>query len=237
MGNVFITGVSSGLGKAFADYYLTEGETVFGLSRRKPEALMGNEKFSFQPVDLAKLGAIPKCLDRLLPAEPLELVILNAGIIGTFGDLSELPLAEAKHVEDVNLWANKVIFDYLISRKFTVGQVVAISSGASVKGMRGWSAYGISKAALNMLVKLYAHEMPATHLCSMAPGIIETDMQDYLCGLEPGDDYEVIGSLKSARENGYMPSPPVVAAKIAGSFAKIRETATSGAYVDIRELS
>lgn len=236
MKSVFITGVSSGLGKAFAEYYLQEGWQVKGISRRTPESLVGHGNFSFHATDLAKLETIPAVLDTLLGTDSLDLVILNAGIIGTFGDLAEISIQEAKQVEDVNLWANKAIFDHFIAAKTVIGQIVAISSGASVKAMRGWSAYGISKAALNMLVKLYAHEMPETHLCALAPGIIETDMQEYLCGMDKSEGYAILDTLKSARAKGYMPQPAAAALKIAEGFAKIRETVKSGDYVDIREL-
>lgn len=38
--NIFITGVSSGLGEALASHYLQQGFSVYGLSRRIPENLL-----------------------------------------------------------------------------------------------------------------------------------------------------------------------------------------------------
>lgn len=235
-GNVLITGVSKGLGNAMARLLLERENTVFGLSRSVPENLAGQEAFHFTGVDLADLGTIEDNLSQLLDVQQLDLLILNAGIIGDYGDLFDMPLKEAKKVEDVNLWANKVILDFCRKQKINVGQVVAISSGASVSGARGWSAYGVSKAALNMLIRLYAAEMPETHFCSLAPGVIDTDMQEYLFSLEADDKYTTLGFLQAAKGEGKMPTPDVAAKNILDAFPKIRETIESGAYADIRKL-
>ncbi|MCP3870534.1 MAG: SDR family NAD(P)-dependent oxidoreductase [Gammaproteobacteria bacterium] len=47
-------------------------------------------------------------------------------------------------------------------------QIVMISSGAAVLGNQGWGGYAISKAALSMLARLYAHEFTQTHI-SLVP--------------------------------------------------------------------
>ena len=117
-----------------------------------------------------------------------------AGIIATKADcpncdvgglgalvLWELAVDEMKRVMEINVWANKTVLDWLHNSAVRVDQVVMISSGAAVLGNRGWGGYALSKAALNMLARLYAHEFPQTHLCALAPGIIDTAMMDYLC--------------------------------------------------------
>lgn len=63
---------------------------------------------------------------------------------------------------DINVWANKLIIDDLAARHVAPRRIVLISSGAGVVGNHGWGAYALSKAALNMLAQLYAHELPST---------------------------------------------------------------------------
>jgi len=41
--------------------------------------------------------------------------------------------------------------------------------------------YALSKAALDVLAKLYAHEFTQTHITPLAPGIIDRAMMDHLC--------------------------------------------------------
>lgn len=236
MGNIFITGVSGGLGKAMAEYYIREGSIVYGVSRSTPKELLEYENFTFRSLDLGDLESIPMGLEKLFTEKQFDLFMLNAGIIGQYGDLADISLREAKQIEDVNVWSNKVILDYCLQNKVKVQQVVAISSGASVSNARGWSAYGVSKAALNMLISMYAAEIPDTHFCSLAPGIIDTDMQEYLNSLEADEKYQTLGVLQSAKRSGKMPSPESAAENIIRALPKIRETIKSGGYADVRKL-
>jgi benzil reductase ((S)-benzoin forming) len=236
MGNIFITGVSAGLGKAMAEYFIHQNHMVYGVSRRTPDDLLKFDNFSFRNLDLADLESIPACLDALGVEKEFELIMLNAGIIGKYGDISDISLGEAKKVEDVNVWSNKVILDYCVQKGVAMKQVVAISSGASVSDARGWSGYGVSKAALNMLIRMYGAEIPDTHFCSLAPGIVDTGMQEYICGLEANEKYQTLGYLQSAKNSGKMPSAESTAKSIIDALPQIKETIKSGGYTDIRKL-
>ena len=183
---IFITGVSSGIGHGLARYYLDRGDRVFGISRRTPEDLLGSESFSFGTLDVRDSDAIEPAIRGLLAkTQKIDLVILNAGVLGEFGDLRLAKLDDLRNTMFVNVWANKLLMDALLSCGLAMEQVVTISSGASVNGNRGWSGYSISKAALNMLTKLLAAENPEIHFAALAPGLVDTAMQDELCGREP----------------------------------------------------
>lgn len=114
-------------------------------------------------------------------------------------------------------------------------QIVAISLGASISGHRGWGGYSISKAALNMMVKLYAHEMPDTHICSLAPGIFDTALQEYLCTSVDSEKFFSIRSLQDARNRSEMPSAEEAAKKIIEAIPGFFNHA-SGSYLDIRKV-
>ena len=161
---IFITGVSSGIGHALAREYLDRGCRVYGVSRRRPTGLIGREGFAYQSLDLQDHGKTKATLATLLDGvEHLHLAVLNAGVMGAFGDLGEIPLDDLRKTLETNVWVNKTVLDNLFSQGRRIDQVVAMSSGASVNGNRGWAGYSISKAALNMLTKLYARERPDTH--------------------------------------------------------------------------
>lgn len=233
---VMITGVSGGLGRAMTEHYLQQGDTVYGLSRRKPDIDVQGA-FKFASVDLRDFRAVKEQINRLVTTQSLDLVVLNAGILGTFGDMTTTDLRVMQEVMEVNLWANKVILDTLFHAGITVRQVVAISSGASVSGARGWNGYGMSKAALNMMMKLYAAERPETHFSALAPGLINSSMQQYLCGLNAGDDYPVLKKLQDAQNTRYMPAPDEAARIVVACIAKLPEAVISGAYTDVREFT
>ena len=233
--SVLITGVSSGLGEGFADVFLQQGFSVYGVSRRHP-SIAEQPHFHFSSLDLQEFSIIPSTLESLLADSPhLEYVILNAGILGEILDLADISMETLHTMMQTNVWANKVILDHLFARNISIKQVIAISSGASVSGNRGWGGYSISKAALNMLIKLYAREQNNTHFTSLAPGLIDTAMQDYLCEVPNPNQFGSILRLRQARESKQMPSPIEAAHRIIPLLSTLTQF-ESGAFVDVRNL-
>ena len=236
--NVFITGVSSGIGNGLARAYLQRGYRVFGCSRRSPDELLAQKDFRFAQLDVTDEAEVPLTLTRLLAdVDSLDLVILNAGILGPFGDLATIPLEQCRRVMEVNVWSNKTVLDALFSSHQTVRQVVTVSSGAAVNGNRGWAGYAISKAALNMLTRLYAEERPETHFCALAPGIVDTAMQDILCAVPEVDRYPSLATLRAKRSTAEMPDPDGAAVSLVAAIERLPRIVTSGDYADVRRLS
>lgn len=234
--NILITGTSSGLGCGLAKYYLNKGHKVFGISRRLNTELNAYKNFDFLVQDVSHFGEIETNFASFLKeVKVLDLVILNAGVLSKINDLKDTGLEEIKQVMDVNVWANKIIIDTLFQQVEKIGQVIAVSSGASVSGARGWNAYSLSKATLNMLVNLYAKEFPQTHFCALAPGLIHTQMQDYIYSLEDEEKYPVIKKLKNALGTSQMPNPDE-AAKIVSKGIEKALKYESGCYLDVRKI-
>jgi NAD(P)-dependent dehydrogenase (short-subunit alcohol dehydrogenase family) len=230
--HALITGTSSGLGRGLATRLLQRGAQVYGCSRR-PSGLPGLVETN---VDLTDHAAVPRHLESLLGESPaLQLVVLNAGTLGQIRDISATPLEDLKRVMEVNVWANKTVLDWLGQSGRPVDQIVMISSGASVLGNRGWNGYALSKAALNMLARLYAHEFPDSHLCALAPGIIDTAMMDHLCGEADASRFPALRRLQQARGTSAMPVPGEAAEQILSVLDDLRGY-PSGSFVDIRQI-
>ncbi len=237
MKNVFITGVSSGLGWGLATECLQRGDQVFGISRRSPGDLLPHERLQFAAQDLTEFDSLTETVGSLLPEHTsLDLVILNAGILGEIADMRDTSLDQLRHLMDTNVWANKVILDTILRPPRHVRQVVAISSGAAVNGNRGWGGYSISKAALNMLTLLYARENPDTHLSALAPGLVDTAMQDYLCSRPADPRFESLENLKSRRHTAEMPGPQAAAVRLMEVITRLPSLVESGQFVDVRQL-
>lgn len=233
---ILITGISSGLGHALANIYMQHGWKVYGVSRNYPDGLQGNPNLYFQALDLADLRYIPSALASLLShVKRLDLVVLNAGVLTPIGDMKDSRMEDLHYAMDVNVWANKVILDTLFQRGIEVNQVVAISSGAAVTGMRGWNGYAISKAALNMMIQLYSHEQPHTHFTSLAPGIVDTPMQDYISSLPDVEKFPTIVRLQRMKGTAEMPSPDGAAHRLAQIFPRL-QSLPSGSFTDARKM-
>ncbi len=229
--NIFITGIGSGLGKSLAKLYLDKGYRVYALSRHLPEELK-NENLKFVKCDLSTLEDVKSKTYKLLEGvSDIEIVILNAGILGDIKDMYETSLNELKHIMDVNVWSNKLILDSLIDLNINVKQVVGISSGAAVNCNRGWDGYSISKAALNCLIKLYSREMENTHFTALAPGLVLTPMLLYI--LENVDE-EKFPSVKRLKESPKR-TPEEAAELLYETFPKLFKY-ESGSFLDIRKM-
>ena len=226
--NILITGCSSGLGLALTNYYLQKGFKVYGISRNKPE--IQNQNFIHISFDLSQISEIKTSLTTILKEiKNLDLVFLNAGMLGKIKILKELSIEEMQEVYSLNVYANKELLDILM--QIDVKNIFIISSGASKTGYKGWGSYSLSKAGVNMLVNLYSNEMFNTKIIALAPGVIKTPMTDYI---RFELDENIFTSAKKLNE-GLVQTAFETAIKIDAFINRINEFET-GSYVDIRQI-
>ncbi len=233
---ILITGISRGLGSGLAAYYLDKGHTVYGISRNRNPELENHRSFYYLSLDLGNFKAMERVLPEFLnKVGKLNLAVLNAGILGEIKDMRDTSLEEITSVMDINVWSNKILIDLMYANLKYVSQIVAVSSGAAVFGNRGWNAYSISKAALNMLIKLYAREHEETHFSSIAPGLIDSAMQDYIFSLADDPRFPSLKRLQDEKRSGKMPSSAEAARTLASCVIKAHSE-ESGSFLDVREM-
>lgn len=226
--NILITGCSSGLGLALSNYHLEKGFKVYGISRNKPE--IQNQNFIHISFDLSQISDIKTSLTNILKEiKNLDLVFLNAGMLGKIKILKELSIEEMQEVYSLNVYANKELLDILM--QIDVKNIFIISSGASKTGYKGWGSYSLSKAGVNILVNLYSNEMFNTKIIALAPGVIKTPMTDYI---RFELDENIFTSAKKLNE-GLVQTAFETAIKIDAFINRIHEFET-GSYVDIRQI-
>jgi len=230
MKNILITGIGSGLGEALAKEYLERGDTVYSIGRTCSKVLDSHPRFFFFPYDLSQTFTLKAEIKPFIEHHSFDIVILNAGILGNIQTLSKTDLNDIKEVMEVNVWANKELIDVLSEYSY-VKQVVGISSGAAINGSKGWGAYSLSKAGLNMLLSIYAKELPNIHFSTLAPGIIDTPMVRHIINKV---DHDLFPSAKKLEQQEIQ--VPKEAAKILlSAFDRLLEH-ESGSFLDIRTM-
>lgn len=230
MKNILITGCSSGLGLALCKQFLNKNYKVIGISRTQPE--IDNPNFTFVTCDLSNLSTIKTDLIKsksLMETEDFEFIYLNAGTLGKIDVLKNLTIKEYQSVYDLNVYANKEILDLLMNKK--IANVIAISSGAAINGSKGWSAYSLSKAGLNMLINLYANEFEHTKFLAVAPGVIETPMTDII---RFKIDDTIFTSAKRLKD-GEILSPTQAAKRLININQSLNDL-KSGSFIDVRTI-
>ena len=226
--SILITGCSSGLGFSLANFYLEKGYKVYGISKSIPN--IKNENFFFKSFDLINTSSIKEELTSFITnIEEIHTVFLNAGILGEINTLNNISLDEIKKVTEINVYANKELLDILSNIK--VKNIIALSSGASKNGSKGWGAYCLSKAGINMLINLYSNELENTKLLAVAPGVIETPMTDHI-RFEIDDN--IFTSAKRLKEGEIQ--TPLEAAKRLNELVKRIDEFQSGSFIDVRDI-
>ncbi len=187
---VLITGGSRGLGLALGKVLARSGATVVLVARHQPELdqavarirAEGGSAFGIV-ADVGDKNAIHSITGQAAAlAGPIDILILNASTLGPvpLRLLLDTECEDLEQVLQVNLVGAfrlaKVVVGSMALRGG--GLVIGISSDAAVHGYAGWGAYGVSKAALDHLVRVFASEMGETgvHFLSIDPGEMNTQM-------------------------------------------------------------
>ncbi len=234
--HILITGTSSGIGHGLAQEYLARNAKVWGISRRVADDLSQHPNFHHLQLDLTDEDAVQRLVPGFISASKrFNLVILNAGVLGPIKWMSEVETTAMKQVMEINVWANKVLLDVLLKTVKDIRQVIGMSTQASQRSTPGWGPYAISKAALNMLMNVYAREHPNTHFSAFAPGLVDTEMQEAIWNMPETDKYPTLKKLQEARYTEAMPDSRAAAARLIQGMEKALHYG-SGSFNDVREM-
>ena len=232
--NVLITGTSSGIGFGIAKELLDRGAHVFGISRHTNERLMQFDNYRHLTQDITEFRYCAVHVANFLKGTGhLDIVILNSGILNQIKEMRNTTVEEFQESMNVNVWGNKVVLDTAMDM-CSIDQVVGMSSGAAVGPTAGWNAYSVSKAAFKMLIEMYAAEHPDIHFSSVAPGLVDTAMQEYISTLETDEKFPVIERLQQAKGTDSMPAPEEAAPTLIETFERVRKE-SSGTFTDVRK--
>ena len=175
---VLITGASSGLGKAIAEYLVTKGFNVYGTGRNPERAVVSGVKFL--ALDVTVKESITKAVNTLLEKEErIDYLINNAGR-GISGPMEEIPEKVLKNLFETNYFGplNMIKAVLPTMRAQQAGTIINVTSIAGFMGLPFRSAYSASKGALGLTTEALRMELGEFNikLANVAPGDFATNI-------------------------------------------------------------
>ena len=182
-----VTGHTRGLGAAIAEALLAQRIPVLGVARGRNADLAKRFGTALVEVelDLTDSAALGRWLEgdalaRFVGESKLALLVNNAGVLQPVGPLETQDVAAISRAVAVNVGAVLALSAAFAqaTRQVSDRRILHISSGAARDAYAGWSVYCATKAALDHHARAVALDhSPALRISSVAPGVIDTDMQ------------------------------------------------------------
>jgi NAD(P)-dependent dehydrogenase (short-subunit alcohol dehydrogenase family) len=224
------------MGLAMAEQLLAAGHDLLCISRKTSEALAARAdaaglRCEQWPHDLTRAEAAAAQLGTWLTALDAQAVasvtlINNAGMLPRIAPLADIPASDLVDALRVDLEA-----PMLLTGAFLKGtaawqcprKVLNISSGLGRRAMASQAAYCGAKAGMDHFTRCVALEEAAlpngAKLCSLAPGVIDTDMQVQLRGAD-ASRFPDVGNFIGLKDKGALASPADAAAKVLAWLAR-----------------
>ena len=204
-----VTGASRGIGHATARALARAGAHVIALARTQggleeldDEIRKDGGTATLVPLGLTDFDGIARLGAALHQRHgKLDILVGNAGVPGPSSPLGHIDLKPWNDVIAVNVTANFQLIRCMepLLRKSDAGRAVFLTSGAANQATAYLGPYAVSKAALETLVRVWAHETASTpmRVNLFSPGPIRTRMR---ASVYPGEDPMSLDTPEQAAE-------------------------------------
>lgn len=222
----FITGISSGLGKALAKSVIENGDYVIGTFRNPLQVDKFNLKYAGKShsilLDITDEKSIENSISEVIEKfGKIDVLVNNAGV-GFVGAVEESSIAEVRQVFESNFFGTLKLTQTVLPfmRKRKSGHIVQISSHGGIKAFAGFGIYNASKFALEGFSEALAQEvMPLGIKVSLVePGPFRTEFANKGLGEAKNviDDYsKTAGAFRTKLKSvdGKQEGDPIKASK------------------------
>lgn len=193
-----VTGASRGIGAATAEalgkagaHVILTARTAEGLEAIEERVHAAGGSATIAPMDLTEKDSIARLAQAMGERwEALDVMVLNAAMLGTLGPAAQIDGKEFNKVLTLNLLAQQALiaaFDPML-RQSAQASLLAITSSVGRTPRAYWGAYGASKAALETLIEAYGQEVgnvTPIRVAIVDPGATATEMR---ARAFPGED-------------------------------------------------
>lgn len=214
METFIITGASKGIGSALSKKLAASGHQVIGIARTQPEDWAGALFITHDLTDIAGISRVMAQAAQEISADADTVTLVNnAGTVEPIGFAAANDGQDIEKSITLNLTAPMALSSAFLRETGSVNKrrIVNISSGAGRKQVKGWSAYCAGKAGLDHYTSCLDAEYENLKAVSVAPGIIDTGMQEKI--RESGEeDFPQIEHFRNYKSSGKLSSPEDTAA-------------------------
>ena len=182
--NIWITGASSGIGKALAEKFAIEGWKVAISARRTEilEQMASKENMTSYPLDVTDQKKVTETFSKIVKDfNKIDLCVFSSGTYDPKLE-KEINLDQNKFVMNTNyfgvLHCIKSVEGYFKIKKKS--HISIVSSIAGYRGLPNSSGYGPSKAALTNLAESLYFDFKKynVRISLISPGFIKTPLTD-----------------------------------------------------------
>lgn len=208
-----VTGSAQGVGRETAELLLNKGAKVVFVDKNKKnleklKARLGSENTIFVSCDLTVEKNSKKIVEETIKKfGKIDILINNVGV-GFRGRFEETQIDYFKKGIDVNLMTAVYMTKYSYSEILKAkGSIIFITSTSSIRGLPGYGAYSVSKAAINSFADVLDIESSkdGIHVGKIIFGPIETEEGKTILGTSGEKEYikspvSVISMKKAAKK-------------------------------------
>ena len=181
--HILITGVTKGLGRALAEWYIKNGHTVIGCGRSVD---ILDLRFTypaphdFSVVDVTDENKVALWSEKVTGVHGApDILICNAALMNNPAPLWKVPAGEFNKLIDVNIKGVATVIRHFVPAMVArgTGVIVTLSSGWGRGTSPEVAPYCASKFAIEGLTKSLAQELPpGMAAVPLNPGVIDTAM-------------------------------------------------------------
>lgn len=212
----YITGASSGIGRATALQLASEGVHVGLIARTEQklkevatEAESHGVKAIVAPADISKIEDVETAVEKLKNELGTADILINNAGIGRYGSFLEIEPEDWKETFEVNVYGTyhvtRAVLPQMIEKDS--GDIITISSSSGLKGTAGSTSYSASKFAIQGMTEALMQEVRRNNIrvFTLNPSLVATELvfgdkldeQDKEKYMQPEDLAEyMVGQLK-----------------------------------------